>query len=402
VVSLAQAIHEAPRTDDDWREILSLLRSSTGFDAGREFAIRTLDHGIHAERDALPETLFEEADTLADELTQKLVQSATQLALRDDWVHAAINHPAGWLWRYWIGRGMKWRNSQTGERSLPEVVTRNLRTLLKEHYTAAEAARILCGQHIQLLDYIDSNFAQNFGLPLFSWSQNQDIALQTWSGFLAGGQWSVALKDFILGDFIVTIQRWESLPKASRRELGRHLATVVVFALQNPLDGAFLHRCIKPLPNEDLEIFAKSIAHMLRQMKQDDAQAVWRRWLLKHLEERSLGQPKPFTPGEIQQIPLWALHAGSLFPDAVVVFRELPHREGFQADFVLHEMCKHAETFEHPDACAELILVVTDIISNQLGDPVELLSIVARVKSAGASQELAKALDERMLRLGTT
>jgi Domain of unknown function (DUF4020) len=281
-------------------------------------------------------------------------------------------------------------------------VTRNLRTLLEERYAAAEAARILCGQHIQLLDHMDSNFARSVGLPLFSWSQNQDIALQTWSGFLAGGQWSAGLKDFILEDFILTIQRWQSLPKASRRELGRHLATVAVFALQNALDRGFLFRCIKPLPEEDLEIFANNIAHTLRQMKQDDAQAVWGRWLLEYLKERSLSQPKPFTPGEIQQIPLWALHAGSLFPDAVVVFRELPHSEGFQADFVLQEMVEHAEIFEHPDACAELILAVTGIISNQLGDPLRLLGIVARVKSAGLSQEFAKALDERMLRLGIT
>jgi hypothetical protein len=329
-VVLAQAIHETPRTDDDWRDILSLLRSAAGFDAGCGFAIRTLDHGIHAERDALPETLFEQADTLANELTQKLVQSATHLELGDDWVHAAINHPAGWLWRYWIGRGLKWRNSQTGERSLPQLLARNLQIFLEENWAGAEAARILFGQQIHILDYMDSNFARSIGLPLFSWSRNQAIALQIWSGFLTGGQWSVALKDFILEDFIATIQRHESLPKASRRELGRHLATVAVLALRDPLEEGILPRCIKPLPEDELESFAKMIAHILREMKQDAAQAVWSRWLLEYLKKRSLGQPKPWTAGEIQQIPLWVMHAGSLFPEAVAVLKDLPTVKAFK------------------------------------------------------------------------
>ena len=243
--SIAQAIQEASRTDNDWREILSLLRAAVGFDAGYEFAIRILEHGIHADRDPLPQTLFEEADTLADQLTPILMRSTTEVELGDDWIFTAINRPAGWHWRYWIGRGLKWRNIQTGEHSVLELVTRNLRMLLEENWEGASIARILCGNQIALLDYVDSNFARTVGLPLFSWSRNAESALQTWSGFLAGGRWSVALKDFILEDFVETIQRWQSLPEASQRELGRYLAVVAVLVLQNPLGNGILSRVHK-------------------------------------------------------------------------------------------------------------------------------------------------------------
>jgi hypothetical protein len=251
--SIAQAIQEASRTDNDWREILSLLRAAAGFDAGYEFAIRILEHGIHADRDPLPQTLFEEADKLADQLTQMLMRSTTEVELGDDWVLSAINHPADWHWRYWVGRGLKWRNMQTGEHSLPQLMTRNLRMLLEENWAGASIARILCGNQIVLLDYLDSNFARTVGLPLFSWSRNEEIALQTWSGFLAGARWSVALKDFILEDFIETTRRWQSLPEGSQRELGRHLATLAVLVLQDPLNEGILSRCIKPLPDDVLE-----------------------------------------------------------------------------------------------------------------------------------------------------
>ena len=398
--SIAQAIQEASRTDNDWREILSLLRAAAGFGAGYEFAIRILEQGINADRDPVPQTLFEEADILADKLTPMLMQSTTKVELGDDWISTAINHPAGWHWRYWIGRGMKWRNMQTGEHSLPELVSKNLRMLLQENWAGASIARILCGNQIVLLDYLDSNFARTAGLPLFSWSRNAESALQTWSGFLAGGRWSVALKDFILEDFVETIQRWESLPEASQRELGRHLATLAVLVLQNPLENGILSRCIMPLSDDVLEGFATAVSQILRDMKPEGAQAVWNRWLLEYLDKRSLGQPKPWTPGEVQQIPFWVLHAGSLFPDAVTVFKGLPHRNRIHADWVLSDMHERADVFDDANACAELILAVADAISTPLADPGKLSSMVKRLKSAGVSQELAGALDELMLRLG--
>lgn len=131
----------------------------------------------------------------------------------------------------------------------------------------------------------------------------------------------------------------------SRRELGRHLATVAVLALQNPLDRSILPRCVRPLPADVLESFAITVSQRLREMTQDDAQAVWRRWLLEYLRERSLGLPKPWTPGEIQQIPFWMLNAGPLFPHAVAVFKELPHREGIHIDWALNEMDEHTDIF---------------------------------------------------------
>jgi hypothetical protein len=398
--SIGYAIREASRTDDDWREILSLLRAAVEFDDGREFALSVLHHGIQADRDPIPEALLEEADKLANQLTPMLVRSTTEIELGDDWIHTAINQPAGWHWRYWVARGLHWRKMETGEHSLPELVTRNLRRLLEENWAGASIARILCGNEIVLLDYLDSNFARTVGLPLFSWSRNEESALQTWSGFLAGVRWSVALKDFILEDFIEAMKRWKRLPEASKRELGRHLATLAVLVVQNPLNEGILSRCIKPLPADVLESFATIIAQLLREMKQDNARAVWQRWLLEYLEQRFLGQPKPWTPGEVQQVPFWLLHAGALFPDGVTLFKDMPHRKGIHAEWVLSDMEEHMDIFNYADACAELILAIADAISTPLADPGKLLGIIKRVKSAGVSQELGKALDEFKLRLG--
>lgn len=110
--------------------------------------------------------------------------------------------------------------------------------------------------------------------------------------------------------------------------------------------------------------------------------------------------PDPLTPGEVQQIPFWVLHAGSLFPHAVTVFKGLPHRNSIHADWVLSDMHERADVFDDANACAELILAVADAISIPLADPGKLSSMVKRLKSAGVSQELAGALDELMLRLG--
>jgi hypothetical protein len=155
-----------------------------------------------------------------------------------------------------------------------------------------------------------------------------------------------------------------------------------------------------PLPADVLESFATIIARLLREMKQDNARAVWQRWLLEYLEQRFLGQPKSWPPGEVQQVPFWLLHVGALFPDGVTLFKDLPHRKGIHAEWVLSDMEEHMDIFNYADACAELILAIADAISTPLADPGKLLGIIKRMKSAGVSQELGKALDEFKLRLG--
>jgi len=78
----------------------------------------------------------------------------------------------------------------------------------------------------------------------------------------------------------------------------------------------------------------------------------------------------------------------------------MPHRQGIHAEWVLNDMEEHMDIFKYADACAELILAIADAISTPLADPGKLLGIIKRVKSAGVSQELGKALDELKLRLG--
>jgi hypothetical protein len=78
----------------------------------------------------------------------------------------------------------------------------------------------------------------------------------------------------------------------------------------------------------------------------------------------------------------------------------MPHRQGIHADWVLSDMDEHTDVFDHANACAELILAVADAISSSLADPGKLSSIVKRLKSKDVSQELARSLDELMLRLG--
>jgi hypothetical protein len=398
--SLALAIRDAPRSVEDWREILSLLRSAVGFDAARSFAIETLEYGVRADRDPLPEILFEEADDLADQLTQLLVQSAPELELEDDWLSATINQPVGRLCQYWLNRGLTYRNADKEKRQLPEPITRNLRVLLEGKWSGASGARILCGAQIQLLDYLDSSLAREVMLPFFSWARDEETASHVWSGFLQGGQWSVALKDHILEDFVLTMERWRVLPKASQHELGRHLATVAALVLQNPLNERILQRCIAPLPEEVLKDFAAMLAQVIRNMDRDSPPAVWERWLLEYLRQRSLGVPRQWTPDEVENVPFWILPAGPLFPDAVAELEKLQHLERVHTDMVLLEMSEHAEIFEYPDACARLILALTGGDSRRIFGLEKLLEIVSRVKSAGASQPFKDALDQRMLQLG--
>ena len=94
------------------------------------------------------------------------------------------------------------------------------------------------------------------------------------------------------------------------------------------------------------------------------------------------------------------VQAPSLFPDAVTVFKDMPHRRGIHADWLLNDLDEQIGVFDHANASAELILAVADAISTPPAEPGKVLSMVKRLKSAGVSQEFGRALDELMLRLG--
>jgi hypothetical protein len=399
--SIERAVREAKRTDDNWREMLELANTATESGIARYFAIRLLELGITADDDPLPPMLFESADRLADRLTEDLIQSAEPFELGDDWLFTAINHPVCWLWHYWVERGVKWKKMPGGEPAVFELVTRNLSRLLGENWIGAPIARIRCGSQVAILDYLDSNFARTKVVPLFSWSRNEEAALHAWSGFLQSGRWSVALKDLVLEDLIITAQRWQRLPEASMHALGPQLAILAVLVVDDPLNQEMLSRCIRPLPDDVLETFARTISQILRGLKRDAAESIWRRWLLEYLRQRSLGLPKPLTAGEIQQVPIWALYAGSYFPNAVAAFKEVSRGQTFEViDWVLAEIEEHPEVFAHSEACAELILAVTNNTPDGLADPPRFLRVIEQIKSTGVPQEIGSALDERMVRLG--
>ncbi len=142
------------------------------------------------------------------------------------------------------------------------------------------------------------------------------------------------------------------------------------------------------------------LAQVMRNIGKDASRAIWERWLLEYVKQRSSGLPRLWTPGEVEYVPFWILFAGPLFPEAVAELEKLQHLECIYFDMVVLESSEHPEIFEFPDACASLILALTSTGSRRISGPEKLLEMVIRVKSHGASQSSKDALDERMLELG--
>ena len=258
----------------------------------------------------------------------------------------------------------------------------------------------------------DESWALSRVLPLLDPDSDQDRALRCWNGYLARGRSDQQLLEAgLLSHYLRLIPLLDKTTSGARVAFHQQLADIALFSGINPLDNGWLRRFIRTAESEDRVGWINQVAHRLRYMPADTAEAQWDAWIRTYWQNRLQSIPRVFTLGEASAIPEWAFTLTDSFPEAVqlAVQHVAKLNELSRITIWLHESPNMPNREEphprpdylttHPEHVNQLLthlLVNTETLDNSHFD---LAPIILKLRNRLGPEQTAP-LDNQALRLG--
>jgi hypothetical protein len=304
---------------------------------------------------------------------------AEALEATDDWLHTAINSPAGQLAIYWMGVARH-------EEQMTTELSTHLADMLTSGDTRAELVEVVFGLEVSFLHSLDAEWCREHVLPLFDW-EDSERALRTWSGFLSGGRFNDALlRSGLLDGAVEASSKAASFPKKLQHSLFGMLGQV---ALRSEIDTSVW------LPQRAL--WADEVTDGLRTMAPDQVEAHWIRWIGPYWSARTQSVPRRMHAREASAMAPWVTYLGDSLSDGIDHVLEQPAAL-LEHSHVLRDLTNDRLS-RNPSAYAGLIahlLANTELPFYGLG----LAEVVQRLGRLGAPESTLDRIAEDAFRLG--
>ena len=277
-----------------------------------------------------------------------------------DWLHRAINHPAGILAQFWVLGFSIWRNQQAPE---PIVLSPGYRQVLsdivQDQKLPGKLGRTVLASHFAFLLAVDETWTRENLLPLFD-NHNSDFQV-AWDGFLDQGRLTPAVAEVMTDLFPKVIERINSdLPHQCRRFIKYYTGMIVHFVEEDPFDK-WIPMLFRFSGQEAGKEFAFNLYLYLRDMNRITQQGLWQRWLKQYWENRLQGVPAVLESGEIGNMLNWLPHLTAVFPEAVdlAVQMQMPQDISLRNSRVIYEINKSDLWQRYPDEVAKLVIYLS-------------------------------------------
>ena len=275
----------------------------------------------------------------------------------NDWVHQAINHPAGILARFWVSGLSLWRNHQDLEpTALSPEYRQALSDIVQDQKLPGKLGRTVLASHFAFLLAVDEEWTRENLLPLFDPNNNDFQA--AWDGFLSWGHLNPAVAEVMADLFLKGVERIDSgLSHRCSRFIEYYTGMLVHFVEEDPFDK-WIPRLFQFGGQEAGKEFASNLCRYLRNMDGTTQQELWQRWLKQYWENRLQGVPAVLESDEIGNMLNWLPFLTAIFPEAVdlAVKIHMPQDISLQNRRVIYEINKSDLWKHYPDAVAKLLI----------------------------------------------
>ena len=343
--------------------------------------------------------LLPQANEIAAALWDHLDRDETHEEL-DDWLHMAINHPAGVLAEFWLGSLEIWRRQQAPlPKTLSDEHSMALSRIVQDRTLAGRLGRsFLAGQFAFLL-VVDEAWTKENLLPFFYADSNVYDFQATWDGFLPWGRLNPAVADHLGDAFLKAVQRIDSESDGRRERFVKRYTTMLGYFAADPLKEwvpeLFQHGGV-----EVRRLFAFEVGSHLRDVDEARQSEWWCRWLKRYWENRLQGVPALLESGEVGHMLGWLPDLTAVFPEAVALairmLDPLPTEELKHGQGVIYGLSKsNSLVRNHSQGLAQLLIHLgrfypsplwhggQELIDNllQLGLPRELEQKLKKLKA---------------------
>jgi hypothetical protein len=235
----------------------------------------------------------------------------------DDWLQRALNHPAGWLARFWIDAvGAAWRGAKEHWQGLPADLASDLEVLLHGNDARNLLAKSMFAGQLHFFFSADREWCETHLLPLLAWTDVRS-AKACWDGYVMWGRWNDAmLRSGLLEHHLDAVKHAAELSEEKQRLLFERLAYI---SLQSEIDPlTWLDDFVANARVSDRVQWIQQVGWV---MSRESHELNERRWapLRSHWEKRLRGEPRPLTAEEAGELSEWPLHLEESIPEAVAL-----------------------------------------------------------------------------------
>ena len=321
----------------------------------------------------------------------------------DEWLHMAINHPAGVLAEFWLGSLEIWRRQQAPlPKTLSDEHSMALSRIVQDRTLAGRLGRsFLAGQFAFLLA-VDEAWTKENLLPFFYADSNVYDFQATWDGFLAWGRLNPAVADHLGDAFLKAVQRIDSEPDGRRERFVKRYTTMLGYFAADPLKE-WVPKLFQHTGVEVRRLFAVEVGSHLRDVDEARQSEWWCRWLKHYWENRLQGVPARLESDEVERMLGWLPDLTAVFPEAVDLairmLDPLPTEVLEYGHDVIYGLNKSDSLVQnHPKTIAQLLICLgrLDSSSSWYG----WRELIDRLLQSDLSPELDQGLKELKAKLG--
>ena len=353
--ALMQTWQEMQFDEDKYCQVIQWLGKTELHSHHTQVIAQTLRSLVEVQNESKPFilTLLPKMNKIAKTLWHSLKHSKLSEE-NHDWLHKAINHPAGSLTKFWLFSLSLYQEQQDPPpKTLNNEYRTILSTIIQESSPVGILGRSVLASEFNFLLGIDEKWMKDNLLPLFIKDKDIENFQAAWDGFLCRGHLHPAMAKLLEGASLWAIQKIDKNLIHKKEKFIEYYTAMLGYFVENPMDKWIpkLFHC----ENKEIRIlFASSIGHHLRNLDERQ-QEWWKRWLKEYWERRL---DNIYAILEVEEIEImlewWLPYLDSVFPEAVELAIKMPLAS--EQRFTQHksELGKLLEN--HPEPLAKLLI----------------------------------------------
>ncbi len=284
---------------------------------------------------------------------------------KQNWINAAINHPAGILAEYWSISISLWRKSQD---PLPKTLDNEHRNVLNEIVSQQSLAgslgkSVLASQFAFFLA-VDYQWTLEKLQPLFGEPENIIDFQSTWDGFLTLSRLTPDVAATMEDSFLNAIKQLNTILRHRKKRFIEYFTVILAYYAKNPIQ-VWIPALFENDDTETRKFFTLNIKRQLHKMSEPQQKEWWDRWLKQYWKNRLQSVPAPLDDGEIETMLDWLPHLTSVFSEAIELAIQMPKAQ-LQQSLIIYQLTKSDLITTFPTESAKLVLYFGDLRTHSL------------------------------------
>ncbi len=393
--SVAHGWEEASLTEPEFVQIVGFFGEFTLLDQLTPEVINLIKHKVTDDQIKWSVSTLVLIDKITQILWQRLPQRDPDSPV-DDWLGYAINDPAGMLteiWLHLLSRRLREANNQ--ETAIFSEFRARFETILSADNLSGKLSRVILTSRLHFLHSLEPQWTEEKVFVLLDWSKDASRAKQAWSGFLIWGKWSPNMLPKLLPLYRMTFSDFENkLAPELRKDFCRHLASIALFGVPDPLKDGWLWEFLRAINSESRNIWSSALGGQLDSVEDETAKSVWNRWLNQYWANRNTGVPVQLTSDELEEMIGWCTRFVLVFDEVVEKICANP-APSLKNTRLYHDLKNEKLIEVHHDALTKLLIHLLPNAATpfwRCKDAVFILKGLA--KTSVPRSELAKICDE--------